>query len=246
MKWVALATIAACAPTAAPRVELAPPPPPAPSIAAAPLRDPAFDSAAPIRVGAGGAWARAFRAEKNVSVLDARGGRVLLSWRIRAYRTVKPLPAEEDYPGNHVARLELVVRAEGAERVVPLGEMSGTPTPAAVTFCKNRGFHVDADGGWEFPKDPSVASAFTMAIVQGSDDYLLVRDGGTLHLLHRESSDGRCDESKQGPLDVCEGFEWARRAEIHVGGAELFETIDDDGKPFDCTAERWGERSVFP
>lgn len=251
--WLALA---ACGPTAAPRVELAA----APSASVAPAPPPPAEAipagAAAIRSGDRGAWARTIREAPKFRRVDLPGAsRVLLTWRIGASRTLKPLPPEEDYGANHVSVVDLVVRARGGDTVIPLGELPGSPVPANVTYCRNRGYHVDTDGAigasapdqanWGFPKEPNVASAFMLDMIQGGDDFLLVRDGGTLHLLHRETSDGSCNEGKQGPLAICEGSEYARVAEIHVGAADLFETIDGEGKPFDCTAERWGQRLVF-
>lgn len=237
--------LAACGPAPAPRVEIAAPL----ARPVAPVRAPVEAmpaGAAAVHSSASGSWARAFPADKSFRTVDVpSAARVLLTWHVGERHAVKSLATEEDYPANHVAPTALVVHAAGTDTTISLGELSGIEGPLAVTYCKNRGYRADADGAWGFPKEPSVASAFQMMIMQGSDDYLLVRDGGTLHLLHRETSDGRCIEGKQGPLDICEDFEWSRLAEIHVGAADLFERIDDGGG-FDCTAEVWGERLVFP
>src|SRR6185503_4223975 len=238
--------LAACGPAPLPRVEIETPIPRPVAPASLPI-DLVPADAAPIRSRASGDWARAFPPAKTFRVYEMpRAARVLLTWRIGFAHAVKEIADDhEDYPGNHVAETSLVVRAAGAEQTLSLGELVGSPGPSSITYCKNRGWRVDADGCWAFPKEPSVASAFEMSIMQGSDDFILVRDGGTLHLLHRETSDGSCDEGNQGPLDICEGFEWSRLAEIHVGGADLFERIDDAGG-FDCAIEHWGERLVFP
>jgi hypothetical protein len=202
--------------------------------------------AVPVHSGAGGAWARDFPAAESFRAYDAGGaGRVLLTWRIGPTHVVVNVPGG-DYPVNHVSAVELVLHARGRDTVVPLGDLPGAPPPIAATYCKNRGFHPDCDGGWEFPGEPNVASAFRMDMIQGSDDFVVVRDRGTLHVLHRQSSDGHCEAKKQGPLDACDGDEYARVAEIHVGAAELFETVDDQGSPFDCGADRFGMQLVFP
>jgi len=247
MKRLWLAAIVACGPASATRVELPQPMPPAPvAVERATLAEPMPDDAAPIRTSGDGAWVRAFPKEPSFRAYEAAGAaRLLLTWRIGPEHFVEAVKGG-DYPVNHQSAVDLVVRASGRDVVVPLGELPGTPTPNGVSYCKNRGYRIDADGGWSFPQEPSVGAAFTMNMTQGSDDFVLVRDGGTLHVLHRITSDGRCDEGKQGPLAVCEGFEYARRAAIHVGGADAFEDIRDDGEPFDCFAPYYGERLVFP
>jgi hypothetical protein len=198
---------------------------------------------AAIHVGAGGAWAAKFPAAKTFKTYDPHAAsQVVITWHVGAYHAAKPLAQDDDYPANHVALLELEV----GDVHVNLGEMSGSPVSSEVSFCKNLGFKIDSDAGWGFPQERNIASAFTMSIAQGSDDYLLVRDVGTLHLLHRQSSDGKCDEGKQGPLDICEGADWSRIAELHIGAAELFETIAMQDKPFDCTTAQGGLRLVFP
>lgn len=240
MRRLGFAALAACSPGSAARVEIvAPLPRVAPPVAALEVAMPR--EAAAIRSSASGEWARAFPAEKAFREWDLpRGARVLLTWRMGREHAVRDLASGEDYPANHVLPLELVLRAAGAVVTVPLGELPGAPSPTAVTYCRNRGYHVDSDGGWSLPKEPSVASSFDLAIMSGSDDFLVVRDGGTLHLLHRETSDGRCDETKQGPLDVCEGSEWSRAADLDVGGGALYESIEDGEAPFDCAAEVLG------
>lgn len=75
-----------------------------------------------------------------------------------------------------------------------------------------------------------------MGIPQGYDDFMVVRDGSTLYVLHRHTSDeDYCETVKQGPLEICKGFPWERRAEIRLAGnPALYERVDNDGKPFDC------------
>jgi hypothetical protein len=244
MRRLLWGALAACSPAPPARVEL-PAPLPSAAVAVVASRDPVPRHAAPIRSESGGAWARAFPRASTFRSFEPRSStHILLTWRIGSTHVVERVPGG-DYPVNHVSAVDLVVRAGGRDTVVALGELPGSSSPVGLSYCKNLRFR-PVDSRWDFPREPSVASAFTIGIMQGSDDYLLVRDGGTLHLLHRESNDGRCDEAKQGPLDVCEGSEYARLAEIHVGRGDLFEAIDDQGTPFDCGADRWGERLLPP
>jgi hypothetical protein len=190
-----------------------------------------------------GSWAAKFPAAKTFKTFDASGSsKLLITWRVSASHAKKSLSGADDYSANHVSPTELVI----GDVHIKLGDLIGAPSPSSVSFCKNMGFHVDGDAGWTFPRERSVASAFTMSTAQGSDDYVLVHDGATLHLLHRETSDGRCDDGKQGPLDICQGFEYSRIADIGIGTADLAETIDEAGKPLDCLAPEDGLRLVFP
>ncbi|HEY1958367.1 MAG TPA: hypothetical protein VGH28_22275 [Polyangiaceae bacterium] len=245
MKHWCLALVAACAPAAAPHVEIATPL--AHPVAPAPvLVEPMPADAAAVHSSASGDWARAFPLDRTFRALDLPpAARVLITWRVGASRALERLPDTQDVPWNHVSETSLVVRAAGAERTVALGELPGSPGPNEVSYCNHRGYRADAQVGWAYSKEPSIAAAFAMSIIQGSADFLLVRDGGTLHLLRRNSSDGSCAAAKQGPLDVCKGFEWSRVADVAVGEADLFERIDEGGG-FDCGAEHWGERLVPP
>jgi hypothetical protein len=246
MRWLVCAMLCACHRTP-PSVELtAPAPSASASQATAHVAAPKAE-AAPIQSKAVGAWARGFPRDEGFVTLEVGDApSALLTWRIGAYHAVKALAADADYAANHVAAVSLVVRARDNEVVVPLGELSGSAPPLGQSYCKNGGFHLAGGDVWAFPNDPSVAAAFSVGVAQGSSDFLVVRDGATLHLLHRETTDGRCDELKQGPLDTCKYAEYKRRANIHIAeAAVLSETIDGPGSVnadsgasggFDCAA----------
>lgn len=195
-----------------------------------------------------GSWVAAFPASKSLTVVEVpSASRVLVHWRIGAGRKVKELPADEDYPGNYLVAIDLVVRARGVEKVVPLGELAGSADPFHLSYCARAGFRLPSAPNLGEPEDPSAASWFAAGTPQGDSDFMLVRDGDVVHVLHRETSDGSCQDAKQGPLDVCEGFEWERFAEIRgTRGAALFERVTDEGKAFDCGADRMGESLTRP
>jgi len=233
MRWTWLGLLVACGAPVAPRVELAPSAPrssPAPVVTAEAIPV----DAAPIHAAASGAWARAIPKHASFATYEAAtSGTVLLTWRVGAANA------------DQLSPVDLVVRANGRATIVPVGAAPGAAPPFQVSYCKHRGYVTPPDGAWAFPDEPSVASAFGMVIVQGSDDWVVVRDGPTLHVLHRQTSDGHCDETKQGPLATCVGFAYDRRVEIRVGSGDLFETIDARGAPYDCAADWYGERLVY-
>jgi hypothetical protein len=210
-------------------------------------------SAALASSGTDGAWARDIPQSKNyrASTLPP-STQVLATWRMGRSHAAKTVPPEDDYPGNHVMPVDLVVRAGEREVVVSFDERSGTPDPLLLSYCAHRGFVSQAEADVQRAPDPNVAAWFMVGIPQGSSDFMIVRDGPTLHVLHRESSDGKCDDAKQGPLDICEGFEWERAADVTVtvtvdAHARLFENIDDGNATshaFDCGAQRPGGDSL--
>ncbi len=78
-------------------------------------------------------------------------------------------------------------------------------------------------------------------------DVYAMRDGATLHVLHQETSDGHCEESKQGPLDVCDGFAWHLVADVRIQpSADLWEIVKDEGKDLDCGEAQLTERLTRP
>lgn len=233
--------IAGCAAAKSTTVELPVPLASASAIAVRTLDDtliPLIAASAPSSVM--GAWGAKFPKAKEYRALAVPpSARVLLTWRVGKTHVAKPLQEDEDYPANHVAPIDLVVRAGDQDAVVSLGDRSGSTDPLFVSYCAHRGFVSPSEAEVQRAPDPSVPSWFTVGIAQGSTDLMVVRDGDTLHVLHRETSDGKCDDAKQGPLDVCEGFEWERVADVSVPrAAELFETIDEEGHAFDCGAVR--------
>jgi hypothetical protein len=74
-----------------------------------------------------------------------------------------------------------------------------------------------------------------------------VRDGDVLHVLHRETDDGRCEEIEQGPLHTCDNAEYVLQADIRVShGAALRELVQDEGKPIECGVDHYGSKLVPP
>ncbi len=244
--WIAL-TLCACVRTSPNAVEIAAPL--AKPAASAPVVEEALPPDALRAPSAGeGSWAAAFPSAKSFAVVEMpSASRVLVHWRIGAGRKAKELPPDEDYPGNYLVSVDLVVRSRGVEKLVPLGELAGGADPIHLSYCARAGFTMPSWPEFGKPQDPSSASWFAVGTPQGDSDFMLVRDGDVVHVLHRETSDGKCDDAKQGPLEVCEGFEWERVAEIRgTRGAALFEHVTDEGKPFDCGADRMGEALTRP
>ncbi|HEY1960622.1 MAG TPA: hypothetical protein VGH28_33655 [Polyangiaceae bacterium] len=246
--------VCACSKTTPSVVEIATPDPSASAIASAkaamaPPARPANE--ARIVAAANGSWAAKFPRASSFATYDVPGSHVVLAWRIGAHHARDPLvggPGYEDAPANHVARVELVVSAGSVANTIAFGDLSGTVDPLGLSWCERTGFHLPADAGWAPPpRNPAVASTFSIGITQGSDELMVVRDAGKLHVLHRETSDGRCVEAKQGPLDVCAGDEWQLVADVRVApDAELWESVTEEGRAFACGAARPGETLIKP
>jgi hypothetical protein len=255
--WVVIV----CACSAPPRPVEIPTPLATPPVSIVPLDDeaPLPNSAVLARSSAEGSWAATFPDAPAFTAVELpKSSRVILHWRVGPGRKVKELPPEEDFPGNYLARVDLLVRARGVEKTIELGELAGWPDPAHQSYCARAGFVMPSWRQFGTPPNRSAAAWFSVGVIQGDSEFMIVRDGDVLHVLHRETSDGRCDEKKQGPLDVCDGFEWERVAEVRgTRDAGLFETIttidasaseqmNHDGA-IDCGAERMGgERLTRP
>jgi hypothetical protein len=221
------------------------------SIASEPVTAPPADTAGRVTATATGSWAAAFPAKKKVVTLDLpSASRIDIEWRV-AERHRKKVPIggpDTEYPIDFASNVDLVFRADGFEKTIPLGELSGFVDPSHISYCFSIGWHhaqVTTDGP---PlKEPSIASQFWHSVTQGGDNFILVRDGDTLHLLHEDWSDGKCDDTTQGPLFACKGREWQRVADIRgVRGAALYEIVTYDHKPFDCGQDMYGSRLVRP
>lgn len=133
---------------------------------------------------------------------------------------------------------------------IPLGSHVGTARPPAQSYCMHLGWHLDSEHAVRQSQPAaqlSILSSLSIGTMQGDTEVMIVREGATLHVLHRETSDGRCDEAKQGPLDVCQGFEWERVAEVRLTGEPLlYERIDEQGKPFDCSVPTFYGARLLP
>lgn len=176
-------------------------------------------------------WARAFPKAAAFRELEAPARRsLLIEWRLGPAHAVHYDGSDDEYEGPPAIPIELGVGPAS----LALGEHTGTVTPASQSYCFDLGWHAEEP---QTPRPSSVVSSLSVTTMQGDSDFMIVRDGMTLHVLTRETSDGRCDEAKQGPLDVCEGFEWQRIAAIHLtSDATLYERVESEGKPFDCGA----------
>jgi hypothetical protein len=216
------------------------PPPPAPAA----IRS----DVARIDSKADASWARSIKTDKGFrSVVAPAGAAVTLIWRIGPQRKVKNLPNDQDYPANYVQTVDLAFGGGDPATSISLGELSGYVDPFDLTSCRGRGFRLGPGGGWGFPAEPSIASAFAVGVTQGQSVFLLVRDGDALELLHAETSDGKCEDVKQGPLHACADQLYWRVAEIRLPhDATLYERVDDDGKPFDCLAEDYRGKLLPP
>ena len=171
---------------------------------------------------------------------------LLLDWRLGKSHPFRPA-GDEEYAGPPIVPVGFAVGAQ----LVSLGEHSGTTTPLSASYCLDLGWHRTAPSSETTPTSAamrSVVSRLSLETMQGDSDFMIVRDGMSLHVLHRETSDGRCDTAKQGPLDVCEGFEWERAAEFRLAAdANLYERVDAENAPLDCSAPMpWGGEKLSP
>ncbi len=242
MRWVIAIFLFGCSHPAPATVSLAAPAP-LPQIALTTREDPAPPNAVRIDASRDSDWARAFPRANDFEEIEIPATRTLLVfWRIGRSRAHRALPPDEDYAGNHAAPVDLVIGA----RTIAFGDLPGSPSPLSQSYCARLGWRAQPDTPIRPPRH--VVSAMSLGTMQGDSEMMIVGDGPILHVLHRETSDGHCDAAKQGPLDICEGFEWERRADIHVeGNPALFERIDDEKKPFDCgTAEIDGSKLIAP
>jgi hypothetical protein len=243
MKRAVFALVCACA-TPPRAVEIAAP---QSSTTAAPAHDDVAipREAARVTFDAEGPWAASFPADKSFAVHDLPDAqRVLLTWRVGKPHVVKRVESDEDYPANHVAPVDLVVQARGETRTITFGDVSGSIETSALSWCGRTGWKLENGEHWK-PIAPALAVLFSIGLAQGDDEMSIVRDGRTLHVLHRVTSDGKCDDAKQGPLAVCDGEEWHRVADVRVPAeASIYEIVEREGKAFDCSMGPWGQKLV--
>ncbi len=244
MKRAALVLFCACSTAPVKNVEIAAP---LAHATVAPVHDDVAipREAARVTFDAEGPWAASFPEDKSFAVYDLPDAeRVLLTWRVGKDHVVKRVESDEDYPANHVAPVDLVVQARGETRTITFGDVSGNVETIALSWCGRTGWKLESGEHWT-PSPPALAVAFAIGLAQGDDEMRIVRDGRTLHVLHRVTSDGKCDDGKQGPLDVCDGEEWHRAADVRVPlQATIYETVEQEGKPYDCSAGPWGQKLV--
>jgi hypothetical protein len=188
-------------------------------------------------------WARAFAEAKGFIRGTVSGKSVLIGWHLGVPSSFRSDSGEE-FPDIAVTPLELNVGTVS----IPLGSHVGTARPPSQSYCLHLGWHLNPDHADAQPEPRlSILSSLSIGTMQGDTEVMIVRDGASLHVLHRETSDGKCDEAKQGPLDVCEGFEWERVAEVRLAGDPvLYERLDEQGKPFDCGVPTFYGKRLLP
>jgi hypothetical protein len=168
-----------------------------------------------------GAWARSLRHEKGFAEYDLPDKEMLLlDWRVGPHVQLSRLNIpDDDFAVNFGSYVELAV-----DRVsIAFGPIPGRIVAPELTYCARLGWH-KPDGPVVFPA--YVVSQLTLDIPQSADDFMIVRDGATLHVLHRHADD---DSSTDGP--------WSIRANLHVAGRPvLYERVEQASAPCDCGA----------
>jgi hypothetical protein len=244
MRLLPLLIFAACSRSPAPTADVAPIVSASSSASASVASEPATppDPAGKIVSASAGSWAAAFPVSKKLVTLDVPSApRVDIEWRVAKKRKVTSHTPGVDYPIDFASRTDLVFRAAGVEKIVALGDLNGFVNPMHQSYCFAIGYELAHAPDMGKAPEPSVASRFALGVTQGESKLMLVRDGDVMHVLHQESSDGKCDDKKQGPLDVCKGREWERIADVRgLRGAALYEIVTYDGKPLDCAEDMYG------
>lgn len=208
-----------------------------------PVVDAAIDAPSTIDAGATTYRVRPARGGWLPGIARAKGfesfvlpapGTVHLTWLVGSTRRVRALPADQDYGANYVAAIGLRVERGGVVRTLDFGEEAGAIQPLEISFCQRSGWVPIGGRAWDLPKIDGVVSSFAVGVMQGNDEHLVMRGPNALYVLHRQTSDGRCDEGKQGPLDVCLGFEWQLRAVAELAGDPDFDESVASVDRFDC------------
>jgi hypothetical protein len=168
-----------------------------------------------------GVWARTLPHEKEYAEYDVRAtATLLLVWHVGPHRqlTKRGVP-EDDFAVNFGSTVDLAIGAE----TISFGAISGRIVAPELTYCARLGWH-KPDGPRTFPA--WVVSSLTLDIPQSLDDFMIVRDGSTLHVLHRHADD---DASTTAP--------WSLRANVRVAGRPvLYERVEQANAPCDCGA----------
>lgn len=178
-------------------------------------------NAARAEPAAEGAWARSLPHEKEFAEYDVGAKESLLvEWRVGPHHqlTKRGVP-DDDFAVNFGSTVELAVDRAS----ISFGAISGKIVAPELSYCARLGWH-KPDGPVVFPS--YVVSSLTLDIPQSLDDFMVVRDGATLHVLHRHADD---DSSTNIP--------WGLRANIRVAGRPvLYERVEQAGAPCDCGA----------
>lgn len=189
---------------------------------------------------ASGGWLPALPHEKGFrSLAMADAGTVRVTWDVGAARHVR-----DAWPD--VSRVTLRVERGAASETVDFGEVSGGFVPSGISACMRRGFTTPATISWQFPTIDGMVAAMSLGVAQGTDDFMVMRGPNALYVLHRQTSDGKCDDIKQGPLEGCAGFEWRTRLVIDAPGDPDFEENVVSRDPFDCAAHSMAGVPLVP
>jgi hypothetical protein len=170
---------------------------------------------------ADGVWARSLPHEKEFAEYDVRAKTMLLlAWRVGPHRqlTKRGIP-DDDFGVNFGSTVDLSVD----DVAISFGAIPGRIVAPELTYCARLGWH-KPEGPVAFPA--WVVSSLTLDIPQSLDDFMIVRDGSTLRVLHRHADD---DSSTTAP--------WSLRANVRVAGHPvLYERVEQANAPCDCGA----------
>ena len=210
------------------------------------------------RTGGDRAWVSTLRRAKGFTTYDIRrdagdGGALPIQWRLLTERRRPDAAPGPEYPALYFRAMTLTAGA----RTIALGEHSGWPESAELTYCRALGYRQPPGEPWSFPDLPYVVASFTVATMQGSSDWLILDGGGDrLHVIGRHTHDGACPkQTKQGPLTVCVDMQWERRFDLEIGNVpnlsvrESITSLDGDAgaeTAFDCTRSYSGSRLLPP
>jgi hypothetical protein len=169
-----------------------------------------------------GAWARSLPHEKEFAEYDvAARSTLLVEWRVGPHRqfTKRGIP-DDDFGVNFGSTVDLAIDDHVA---ISFGDIPGRIVAPELPYCARLGWH-KADGPVVFPA--YVVSSLTLDIPQSLDDFMVVRDGSLLHVLHRHADD-----------DSGTNIPWALRANVRVAGHPvLYERVLQNDAPADCGA----------
>jgi hypothetical protein len=220
-------------PSAAPSAGVEPAPP-APPVAPPP---PSVATAV-VKVASDVKWLRAARGERAFrrAALDGSGP-VHIVWN-------RGRPHADSDPNRPIARIALELTRDGRTTRVEVGDVAGEILPEGASFCARLNYRVPSSNTplALYPPTDGMVSKLSVGDASGADDFLVMLGPGVLYVLHTQTSDGLCErEIKQGPLEVCQGSEYARIAEVTLAPAAAFEesirtTSEDAGiaTPLDC------------
>jgi hypothetical protein len=211
--WI---TLVGCASTRSDAVSV--PLPPAPSTRATVEQPPA--NAARAETSGNGAWARSLPHEKEFAEYDVLAkSMVLVAWNVGRYLQLsrRNIP-DDDFAVNFGSTVDLAI-----DRVtISFGAISGKIVAPELAYCARLGWH-KPDGPVAFK--PEVVSTLLLDIPQSLDDFMVVRDGATLHVLHRHAD----DDFSTPP--------WSLRANVRLAGTPIiYERVEQANAPVDCGA----------